>query len=217
MNMMRTDEARHFSISFRSAIHLVTRAAAAAFLLFTAQAVQAQELQPAPVPRPNLIQPVAPRANVLPALPAGVAAERALPGFIDERPPQGNVQMLTCSTNRPHQIQRFAVSCRSQALDVSISDCCIPGDHWEARVQSRDEKPVTAMTTAPGPANLFGAPARVYRFAGTPFNPNLDALIECRYIHGIHVFPAAATLRLTSSGPCTVQNLGITEEIKQTP
>jgi hypothetical protein len=125
---------------------------------------------------------------------------------------------LVCTLQRPSQIQRFFVVCTGTTqIDVAIADCCIPGDHWQVKVKSWDADPNTAVATAPGPANVFSAPARVFNYGGTPNNKDLKALIECSYLHGVNVFPAGSFINVTSSGTCTSTDLGLEDRIDRTP
>ena len=45
----------------------------------------------------------------------------------------------------------------------------------------------------------------------------LNAEVDCSYIHGINVFPAGAFIALSSDGSCTVTDLGTADEINRTP
>ena len=127
---------------------------------------------------------------------------------------------LICTFERPSQVQRYFVLCPDATeLDVDIANCCIPGDHWEAKVKSWDEKPNTAVTTSPGPADVPGVPARVYTYEGPPENPGeLRAAIECTYLHGVNIFPASSFLRVTPNrGSCRIKDVGLEDEIGRTP
>lgn len=128
-------------------------------------------------------------------------------------------QMVFCTLNRPSEVQRYSVQCQNASrLDANVADCCIPGDHWEAKSKSWDVAPNTAVTTSPGPANAYGVLSRVYNYGGTPQNPgNLSAEVDCAYAHGVNVFPAASFIVLSSDGPCTVTDLGRRDEINRTP
>ena len=119
-----------------------------------------------------------------------------------------------CRLERPGQTQRMHVSCnKATYLDVQVADCCIPGDHWELKVKVGDAAPNTGVATSPGPAGTFSAPARVYSHG----DDTLEALIECRYLHGVNVFPAGAFLDLTTDGECEIQQQGAADEISRTP
>jgi hypothetical protein len=129
-------------------------------------------------------------------------------------------ETLICLFERPSQVQRYFVLCaEATELDVDIADCCVPGDHWEAKVKSWDEKPNTAVTTSPGPADVPGVPARVYTYEGPPENPGeLRAAIECTYLHGVNLFPAESFLKLTPNrGSCSIEMVGLEDEIGRTP
>jgi hypothetical protein len=127
---------------------------------------------------------------------------------------------ISCFFDRPSQVQRYFVLCqKATELDVDIADCCVPGDHWEAKVKIWDEKPNTAVTTSPGPADVPGVPARVYTYEGPPENPGeLRAAIECTYLHGTNLFTVEAFLTVTPNrGSCSIENVGLEDEIGRTP
>jgi hypothetical protein len=129
-------------------------------------------------------------------------------------------EVISCLIERPSQIQRYFVLCDGATeLDVDVADCCVPGDHWEAKVKSWDENPNTAVTTAPGPADVPGVPARVYTYDGPPENPGqLRAAIECSYLHGTNLFPAESFLRVTpNQGSCSIEAVGLEDEIGRRP
>lgn len=95
----------------------------------------------------------------------------------------------SCDLAAPAEVQGYHVVCAGGTfLDFYSADCCLPFDHWELKGKNWDDDPNTAVTTAPGPANVFGVPGRVYTYGANP----LDAYIECTYIHGINVFPASS-------------------------
>lgn len=150
---------------------------------------------------------------------AGTNPNKFLFGLIDDALPDKTSDIRFCSISAPGQVRRYDVTCPgARRLDVRIADGFIAGDHWEAKVKVWDEKPNTAVTTSPGQSNVLGASARVYKYAGTPFNQDLRALVECSYIHGINVFPAASFIRFNSDGnACAIVDLGVTSEIKRTP
>ena len=126
---------------------------------------------------------------------------------------------LTCTLLRPSEVQRYNVRCTGATrLDVQMADCCIAGDHWEGKSKNWDSRPNTAVTTSPGPANVFGVASRVYNYGGAPQNPrNIDAEVDCSYIHGVDVFPAASFIILSSDGVCRVTDLGKRDAINRTP
>lgn len=148
-----------------------------------------------------------------------VNPDKFLFGLIEDGSPDNTTDIRFCSISGPGQVRRYDVTCTgARRLDVRIADGFIAGDHWEAKAKLWDEKPNTAVTTSPGPSNVLGVPARVYQYAGTAFNQNLRALVECSYIHGVNVFPAASFIRFNSDGnSCSIVDLGITSEIKRTP
>lgn len=115
-------------------------------------------------------------------------------------------QAVDCTLNRPSEVVGYDVQCTAASfLDARSADCCISGDHFQVKVKSWDNAPNTAVTTSPGPAGLFGVPARVYNYGGTPQNPgNLRAYVECSYLHGVNVFGAGSTIDLSSDGNCFV-------------
>jgi len=128
-------------------------------------------------------------------------------------------QTVTCNLDRPSEVQRFAVQCTGATrLDAQVADCCMDGDHWETKVKAWDKSPNTAVTTSPGPANMFGVSTRVYNYGGTPQSPgHISALVDCSYIHGIDVFPAGSFIALSSDGSCSVTDLGTQDAINRTP
>jgi hypothetical protein len=115
-------------------------------------------------------------------------------------------QQLDCTLFRPSEVQGYYVQCGAPAtfLDARHADGFIPGDHFQSKLKSWDNAPNTAVTTSPGPANVFGVPARVYNYGGTPWNAGLTAYLECTYLHGVNVFPAGSFIDLSSDGNCTV-------------
>lgn len=131
--------------------------------------------------------------------------------------PPGKQQKVrfTCELDNPNQIQRYRVTCdNSTFLDVTVEDCCIPGDHFEAKAKAWDTKPNTAVTTSPDDlAPSVGA--RVYNYIGG--GDDLTAEVDCSYLHGVNVFPAGATMVAASDGVCLVEPIGATEEINRTP
>ena len=128
-------------------------------------------------------------------------------------------QRLFCTIQSPNEVHRYLVQCNQATfLDVSVSDCCIPGDHWEAKVKAWDTHPNTAVTTSPGPAGIQGVVGRVYNYGGTAANPGqLTAEVDCSYKHGVNVFPAGSTYIVSSDGFCTITDQGSSNEINRTP
>ncbi len=129
-------------------------------------------------------------------------------------------QILFCTLDRPSEVQRYNVQCsNARRVDVQIADCCIPGDHWEAKSKAWDRAPNTAVTTSPGGQNVFGLRSRVYNYGGTPQNPrNINVEVDCAYIHGVNVFGAGSFLRITSDSPnCAITDLGKRDAINRTP
>ena len=128
-------------------------------------------------------------------------------------------QTVVCNLDRPSEVQRYSVTCNGATrLDAQVADCCMDGDHWEAKVKNWDRAPNTGVTTAPGPANAFGVTTRVYNYGGTPQSPgHISAEVDCSYIHGIDVFPAGSYIVLSSDGACSVTDLGTQDAINRTP
>jgi hypothetical protein len=128
-------------------------------------------------------------------------------------------QTVVCTLSRPSQVQRYEVSCDGATrLDAQTADCCIPGDHWEAKAKNWDRAPNTAVTSSPGAANVFGVASRVYNYGGTPQHPGgIHAEVDCSYLHGVDVFPAASFIVLSSDGLCRVSDLGFRDEILRAP
>ncbi len=123
---------------------------------------------------------------------------------------------VTCVAAHPGQVTRYLVSCTAPAtqIDVRIADCCISGDHWEAKHKIWDNNNNTVATTSPGPASVRGLLSRVYSYGTTAFGRPILAVVECKYLHGINFFPAGSFIDIFSNaGSCTVTNLGTTDEI----
>jgi hypothetical protein len=157
------------------------------------QSLAARKPRPAPAPAPA----PAPGSNV-----RSTAERRML-----KATQTTNQLYLYCTVNRPGQVQRFAVTCPgARHLDVKTADCCVAGDHWQVRVRVWDPKPNLGVTTAPGPIGEFSMPARVFTYGTTH---DLNAIIECTYMHGSNTFPAEADVLVESDGSaCTVEDLG---------
>ncbi len=142
------------------------------------------------------------------------------PPATDVAPDTRFQQVLFCTLDRPSEVQRYNVQCtNARRVDVQIADCCIPGDHWEAKSKAWDAAPNTAVTTSPGAQNVFGLRSRVYNYGGTPQNlRNINVEVDCSYIHGVNVFGAGSFLRITSDSPnCVVTDLGKRDSINRTP
>jgi hypothetical protein len=165
---------------------------------------------------------------LLPALPAGAQTTKGnTPSATDARPTPGPSAAVDvkyeekafCSLNGPQEVQGFHVVCAGATyLDFSIADCCIPGDHWQLKGKAWDVNPNTAVTTAPGGANVLGVVGRVYNYSGTPSNPGgLDAYVECSYLNGVNVFPAGSTVLFSSDGACTLTTVANVQRIDRAP
>lgn len=132
-------------------------------------------------------------------------------------PDKQQMVRFTCALQNPNQVQRYRVTCTdSTFLDVSVEDCCIPGDHFEAKTKVWDTRPNTAVTTSPD--NLDpSAVATVYNYIAG--GGDLTAEVDCSYLHGVNVFPAGATMVAAASpgGVCDVEEIGETDEINRTP
>jgi hypothetical protein len=128
----------------------------------------------------------------------------------------GGQLTLSCVVDRPGQVRRFAVTCTgTKQIDVKAADCCLPGDHWQMKVKSWDFKPNTGVATTPGGAGVFSVPARVFTYSSAR---DMNALIECSYLHGVNVFPAETDIVVeTHSGTCSAVELGVTDEIDRSP
>lgn len=128
-------------------------------------------------------------------------------------------QKVICSINGPAQVQAYRVRCSGASyLDYQIADCCVPGDHWQLKGKNWDSAPQTTVTTSPGPAGTYGLPARLYNYGGTPQNPgNMDAFIECSYLHGVDLFGAGSYIALSSDGSCSVTAVGGSSRIDRAP
>lgn len=112
-----------------------------------------------------------------------------------------------CQSAGPAEVQGFRVQCFGATfLDSHIADCCLDGDHWQLKGKAWDANPNTAVTTSPGPANVWGVAERTYNYGGSlPWAPGLlDTYHECTYLHGVNVFLAASFLSFSSDGNCVV-------------
>ncbi len=118
---------------------------------------------------------------------------------------------FVCLINSPYEVRRFELKCdEAEYLDVTLADCCLEGDTWQATAKVWDEKPNKAIVVTPSKDNEKSAVARVYNNGGAEANlKQLTALIECRYKSGINQFPAASLFTTTSDGYCTVKDLGV--------
>jgi hypothetical protein len=147
-----------------------------------------------------------------------------VPGEAIPFPPiRGWRQVVTCQANSPADVTGYRVECNNASyLDFQISDCCIPGDHWQLKGKSWDKYPNTAVTTSPdlpaGSFTLYGLPARIYNYGGTTNAPRrLDAYVECSYLNGVNVFSAGSFVLLSSDGSCTVTPDAAVRRIDRTP
>lgn len=121
-----------------------------------------------------------------------------------------------CTLFRPADVQGYDIQCPGATfLDAQHADFFIPGDHFQSKLKSWDSAPNTAVTTSPGPAGLFGPPARVYNYTGV--GGLLHAYLECTYIHGVNVFPAGSTILLSSNAACAVTPDPIRSRIDRSP
>ncbi|HEV8579189.1 MAG TPA: hypothetical protein VGX68_08900 [Thermoanaerobaculia bacterium] len=128
-------------------------------------------------------------------------------------------QSCLCDLAGPAEVQGYRVQCTNATfLDVHVSDCCVVGDHWQLKSKNWDNRPNTAVTTSPGPVVQFGVPGRVYNYGGTAQNPgNLDAYVECTYLHGVDIFGASSFLSFSSNGACVVTPDAVRSRIDRTP
>jgi hypothetical protein len=146
-----------------------------------------------------------PEGNV--RTPAERQAKRSMP----KASLTGNQLFLSCMLDFPSQVRRFAVTCPgTRHIDVKLADCCDAGDHWQVTVRSWDPKPTLAIASTSGGNGDFSMPARVYTYSTSR---DMNALIECGYLHGRNLFPAEADILVETPGaPCTVRELGYTGE-----
>jgi hypothetical protein len=124
--------------------------------------------------------------------------------------PLSSETSFVCIINSPYEVRRYELECSdAEYLEVTVADCCISGDVWQAKVKVWDKTPNIAIAVTPNKANYEGVPARVYNNGGTNKNPKqLIALLECRYKTGINVFPAASLFKTKSDGYCKLKDLG---------
>ncbi len=126
-------------------------------------------------------------------------------------------EMWVCRAAGPAEVVGFRVQCpMSTFLDFHIADCCIPGDHWQLKGKAWDNNPNTGVTTAPGPANIFGVPGRAYNYAPAGGGV-LDAYVECSYLNGVNVFLADSFVFFSSDGACAVTPDPVVRRIDRTP
>lgn len=194
--------------------------AAVVVFVFPPQAEAQGDRQP-PAQAPS----VAARPGNVPARPRTpndlkAARVERVPGVFDPVAPIARWrQELTCIADSPADVAGYRIVC-SQAsfLDFQIADCCIPGDHWQAKGKAWDLYPNTAVTTSPGPDSVYGLPARVYNYGGTTNNPKgLDVYLECTYLDGVNVFGAGAFILVSSDGNCSVTSDPSRRRIDRTP
>jgi hypothetical protein len=124
-----------------------------------------------------------------------------------------------CRSAGPAEVTGFQVVCTNATfLDFHIADCCLPGDHWQLKGKAWDVNPNTGVTTAPGPANVFGVAGRIYNYGGTGFNPGgLNAYVECSYLNGVNVFLADSFVVFSSDGLCAVAADPVVRRIDRAP
>jgi len=125
-----------------------------------------------------------------------------------------------CSIQEPGDVTNFKVVCsKATYLDFSIADCCVDGDHWQLKGKQWDRAPNTAVTTAPGPRNLYGVYGRIYNYDSPPENKgSMHALIECSYLHGTALYGAGSFIRFKSNANfCTVTKVQVEERIDRSP
>ncbi|HSS78366.1 MAG TPA: hypothetical protein VLV54_16680 [Thermoanaerobaculia bacterium] len=163
----------------------------------------------------------APNTNVGFGPTTGGGFRPSVPGFPFPPPPPLDPRVIwkdqwVCRAAGPAEVVGFRVQCAAATfLDFHIADCCIPGDHWQLKGKAWDTNPNTAVTTAPGPANLFGVPGRVYNYIAG--GGGLDTYVECSYLHGVNVFLADSFLFFSSDGNCAVTPDPVVRRIDRTP
>lgn len=148
-----------------------------------------------------------------------VAKERNTIDVIEAAPREDtNASVLElCRLDRSSQIQRYFLTCSdATTLQVEVQDVAAPGDHWQVKAKIWDGHPNTAVATAPGGQDVFGAPATVYTYGLTT---PLRALIECSYLHGTNNFAADGVVRLSTDGTCTpsITDLGLVDALDRAP
>jgi hypothetical protein len=125
-----------------------------------------------------------------------------------------------CESAGPAEVQGYRVQCGGASfLDFYIADCCIDLDHWQLKGKAWDANPNTAVTTSPGPRDTWGVPGRVYNYGGSqPYaSKQIDAYIECTYLHGVNVFNAGSWIAFASDGACVVTPDVARSRIDRTP
>jgi hypothetical protein len=95
----------------------------------------------------------------------------------------------------PHWVQSYAVVCDGgtgiPTLQIGIKDCCMPGDHWDAKAHFYDKKPVNTSVCGGGGTGTYRTV--VGGSGGWP----LRSIVSARYAHGINIFGAGAYMRFT--------------------
>ncbi len=124
-----------------------------------------------------------------------------------------------CRSAGPAEVQGFRIICGAGTfVDFHISDCCVPGDHWQLKGKEWDAAPNTGVTTSPGGVIVYSVPGRVYNYGGTPFNPGLDVYVECTYQHGVNLFLADSFVVFSSDAAgCFVIPDPVRQRIDRTP
>jgi len=127
-------------------------------------------------------------------------------------------ERVDCTLFSPAEVQGYRISCAGGSFfDARISDCCIPGDHWQLKVKAYDANPNTGVTTSPGGVIAYGVPARAYNYGGTAYNAGITLYAECTYLHGVNVFGASSYVAFSSDGVCTVTRDPVRARIDRTP
>jgi len=120
----------------------------------------------------------------------------------------------TCSVGGPAEVENYHVTCRGATyLNFYVADCCVPGDHWQLKGKNWNNAPNTAVTTSPGPSNMYSVPGRVYSYGSSEIN----AWIECSYLHGVNMFWAGAYIMFASDGTCSIKKKGRSSRIDRSP
>jgi len=113
---------------------------------------------------------------------------------------KGWKQKDICTIQGPGDVQNYRFKCTGATyFDFRVADCCLPYDHWQLKGKSWDAAPNTAVTTSPGPKNVYGVPARIYNY---PSFKTIDVLVECSYLHGVSIFTASSYVYFSSDGDC---------------
>lgn len=147
---------------------------------------------------------------LIPSLAAAQNTEEAMEPIVV----MGNEAEVYFDFYQAYLVQTYAVTCSGpvvRSLQVAIKDCCIPGDHWDAKAHLYDQNPVNLNVCASGGTATYRSVV-----ANSGGNP-LRSLVTARYPHGINMFPAGVYMKFTchpASAQIDVTDLGQGPDIR---